>query len=127
MKAMIWPDDSGAPPHSGNVLAGAIDEFLEHLDVIAFVGHLVEEIPKHRSCVRQFARAVDHAPNQHELELLRDLERVRSDPPPNVDPPLQRLFGVPVHGRQGNGIRIKQPTRIILFHDVFRCTQSMSA
>jgi hypothetical protein len=47
-KAQDRPEHPGASPHSGNILPGAVNEFLEHLDVITLVRQFVDEVPKHR-------------------------------------------------------------------------------
>ena len=39
-EAQDRPEYPGAAPHPGYVFTRAVDEFLEHLDVIAFVGQL---------------------------------------------------------------------------------------
>ena len=40
------------PPHPRDILAVPVDELLEHLNVIAFIGDLMQEVPKHGIKIR---------------------------------------------------------------------------
>ena len=120
-KAQDRRDYPGASPHSGNILAGAVDEFLEHLDMTTFFDQFVEEIPKHRRTIRQFTRVMHHSADQRHLELGRDLESVRGNPAAHVNSPAQRLFYIPIRSRERSGIWIQLPTRIVLVQRVLGC------
>lgn len=45
----------GGSSHPGNIFTGAVDEFLEHLDVVTFFAQFVDQIAKYRRPVGQFA------------------------------------------------------------------------
>lgn len=114
-------DHPGAAPHSGYILAGAIHEFLEHLDVIAFVDQFVEQILEDRRTVRQFSRVMYDSADQHHLELERDLQCIRGDPTAHVDSALQRLLGVPFGRRQRGALRIQLPPWVVVCQRVLWC------
>src|SRR4051812_13849760 len=101
------------PPHARYILVIAIDEFLEHLDVVAFIGDLMQQIPEHWIGISQPSSVMRDSADQYHLELNSDLERVRGDPAAHLNALLQGLFRVPLRGGKRSCVRLQLPTRIV--------------
>ena len=62
---------------------------------------------------------VNHAADQHHLELQCHLEDVRGEPAAHRDAPLEGLLCVPVGGGERSDVGVQLPTRVIGVQCVF--------
>src|SRR5690606_29984883 len=82
-------------PHARHIVADAVHQLLEHLDVVALLGHLVQAVAEFRGAVRQLHDVLHHPADEHTLEGRADLDGVGGAPAADLDLPLQGQLPVP--------------------------------